>query len=146
MYTEALEILVKLLKLFEGCKLRAYKDIVGVWTIGYGETLNVVEGMEWSQEYAEERLRVRAMEFLRGVLKACPMLGSMPPNRLAACASLAYNIGLPGFRGSSVCRLVKSGEIEAAAKKFLLWNKAGGKVVRGLTLRRELEMKKFLEA
>jgi lysozyme len=140
---EALEILIQLLKRFEGCRLTAYRDIVGVWTIGWGETLGVKPGMVWTQDYADSRLRLRARAFLGATAKACPSLLTSP-KRLAATASLAYNIGMGGFRASSVCRLAKHGEWQRAADSFLLWNKAGGKVVKGLTRRRAKEREVFL--
>jgi lysozyme len=126
---------------FEGCRLRAYQDIVGVWTIGHGETLGVVPGMVWTQEQADSALRRRLIYFMSGVLARCPGLSG---NRLVACVSLAYNIGLGAFGASSVCRLAKRGEFNAAAEKFLLWNKAGGRAVRGLTIRRTAERDLFL--
>jgi lysozyme len=135
----ALAITIKLLKHFEGCKLKAYKDIVGIWTIGYGETLNVVEGMVWTQEKADSELSKRALYFLTIALKKCPQLFLEPPERVAACVSLAYNIGLGAFGASSVKRYTMRQEFERAAVSILLWNKAGGRVVNGLTIRRKLE-------
>ena len=104
----ALEILIGLLRRFEGCRLKAYQDIVGVWTIGYGETLGVKEGDVWTQEYAEARLRERAAQFLTAVLIRCPRLLVESENKKAACASLAYNIGVGAFAASSVCRKTNS--------------------------------------
>jgi len=139
----ALSIVVELLKKFEGCSLVAYQDIVGVWTIGYGETLNVRQGMVWTQEKADSELSRRALYFLLIVLQKCPQLHLEPPERIAACVSLAYNIGLGAFGVSSVKRYTMLQEYERAAKSILLWNKAGGRIVRGLTLRRQLEKIKY---
>lgn len=143
---DALEQALDMVRRFEGCKLKAYRDIVGILTIGYGETLGVTEGMEWTQAQAEEALRRRLAQFMTGVLQRCPILFLEPPERLAACTSLAYNIGLGAFGASSVCRLTKGGEWSRAADSFLLWNKAGARAVRGLTIRRQLERSKYLEA
>jgi len=140
----ALAIVVKELARFEGCKLIAYKDIVGVWTIGYGETLGIVEGMVWSQQQADRELRSRAMEFLLAVAEYAPNLRSEDARRLAACTLLAYNIGKRGFQFSSVCRHARAGNWQKAGESFLLWDKAGGKKVRGLTLRRASESSLFL--
>ena len=134
--TTPLEHTKRLLKPFEGCRLKAYKDIVGIWTIGYGETLGVIEGMVWTQEEAERHLNERVGYFLRNVYLKCPQLLLEPPIRAAACASLAYNIGLGAFGVSSVCRYTKIREYTKAGASFLLWNKAGGRVVKGLTVRR----------
>lgn len=136
--------------------LRPYKrglvqvpsDLAGLsgapWTIGYGETRGVAEGMWWTQAQADEAVRARAVEFMGGVLKRCPQLYLEPPQRLAACTSLAYNIGLGAFGASSVCRLTRRCEYARAADSFLLWNKAGGEVVPGLTARRRLERAMYL--
>lgn len=140
----ALAIVVKELARFEGCKLIAYKDIVGVWTIGYGETLGVREGMQWTQEQANSGLRSRALEFLLAVADYTPNLLNEDARRLAACTLLTYNIGKRGFRFSSVCRYAKAGNWKAAGRSFLLWDKAGGKKVRGLGLRRVQEASLFL--
>jgi lysozyme len=141
---EVLNLLVALVKIFEGCKLKAYKDIVGVWTIGYGETLGVHEGMVWTQEQAEARLRERLAIFMLAVYKRCPQLHLEPPGRIIACTSLAYNIGVGAFSASSVRRLTYLQEFIEAAKAFLLWNKAGGKVVKGLDNRRHVESTRYL--
>lgn len=136
---DALELALKIIKHFEGCKLKAYKDIVGVWTIGWGETLGVKEGMVWTQDRADSELRKRVAYFMAETMRRCPQLFLETPGRQAACTSLAYNIGLGAFGASSVCRYTKRQEFEAAANSFKLWNKAGGRVIRGLTIRRAQE-------
>lgn len=136
-YAEAFEELVAAIKRFEGCKLAAYRCPAGVWTIGYGETLGVKEGDVWTQEQADARLRVRAGQFLLAVLKRCPRLHLEPPERWVACVDLAYNIGVGAFAASSVSRKTMRGEFDQAAESFLLWNKAGGRVLKGLTIRRK---------
>lgn len=142
---EALVLLVVMVQRFEGLRLVAYQDIVGVWTIGYGETLGVHAGMVWTRQQAEDRLRERLAGYLLAVLKRCPQLHLEPPCMLAACTSLAYNIGTGAFGASSVCRLTRLREFIRAAASFLLWNKAGGKVIRGLALRRAAERFTYLQ-
>lgn len=139
-----LDITVGLLKKFEGCSLKAYQDIVGVWTIGYGETKGVKAGMVWTQAQADDTLRARAQEFMNGVYAACPRLKAATSNQIAACTSLAYNIGLTAFAGSSVCKAIARGDYATAADSILLWNKAGGKVVQGLVNRRTEERRVFM--
>ena len=136
---EALDKIIEMLKGFEHCRLIAYQDIVGVWTIGWGETLGVVQGMVWTQEQADERLRQRAWQFMLAVLTKCPQLHAEPSELLAACTSLGYNIGTGAFGASSVCRKTGRKDYAGAADSILLWNKARGRVVRGLTLRRQSE-------
>ena len=134
---------VLLIKAFEGCRLKAYQDRGGVWTIGWGETLGVQSGMLWSQGLADEVLEKRVWQFLLGVLQRCPQLWSESDEKLAACTSLAYNIGLGAFARSSVCRLTKRKEFTRAAESFLLWNKSAGAVDRILVLRRAKERRIF---
>lgn len=136
---EALKIAIPYAKEFEGCRLRAYRCSAGVWTCGWGETEGVTKDTQWTQEEADAKLNLRMMEFIDGVLEACPELKDDPPYRLAACSLLAYNIGLGAFANSTVCRQTKKGEYEKAANAFLLWVKAGGKVLPGLERRRRVE-------
>ena len=126
----------------EGCRLKAYRDIVGVWTIGWGETRGVSAGMVWTQQQADERFCESLTEFAEGVRKLC----TNPPsdNELGAMTSLAYNIGLGGFARSTVLKKHNAGDYQSAARAFALWNKAGGQVVRGLTLRRAKESAMYL--
>lgn len=140
----ALVILISLLKLFEGCRLAAYQDVAGVWTIGWGETKGVKAGMQWTQAQADAALQARAQEFIDGVIAACPALANASPIRLAACASLAYNIGLSAFAKSTVCRMIKSDQHQAAADAFLLFCKAGGRIIKGLERRRRVERDYYL--
>jgi lysozyme len=141
-----IEAIRKLLARFEGCVLKAYQDVVGVWTIGYGETLGVQPGMEWSQEQADQHLQARAAWFLLQAYTSCPQLHLEPADRVAACVSLEYNIGVAAFRASSVCRRTKAREYQSAAESFRLWNKARGRVIAGLTWRRKVEAQMYLNA
>lgn len=140
----ALDLALPLIKRFEGCRLRAYPDMVGVWTIGWGETLGVREGLVWTQQHADAVLERRVGQFMAAVLVRCPQLHLEPPERLAACTSLAYNIGVGAFGASTVCRKTKDRDFAGAADSFLLWNKAGGRRVAGLVRRREAERELFL--
>lgn len=140
---DVLNYLVLLVGRFEGCHLKAYKCPAGIWTIGWGETLGVKEGDVWTQERADRVLRERLGFFLLKVLAKCPVLHLEPPERMVAATSLAYNIGLGAFGASSVARHSNAEQWELAAKAFLLWNKAGGRVLRGLDLRRQLESRVY---
>ena len=126
----------------EGCRLKAYRDIVGVPTIGWGETRGITMSMTWTQQQADERFCESLTEFAEGVRKLC----TNPPsdNELGAMVSLAYNIGLGGFARSTVLKKHNAGDYQSAARAFALWNKAGGQVVRGLTLRRAKEAALYL--
>ena len=128
---------------WEGCKLTAYQDVVGIWTIGYGRTTNVHPGDTCTQEQADSWLAEEVETFRRGVRGA--VLVPLNDNQLAACTSLAYNIGLAAFRGSTLLRKLNDGDYQGAADQFLVWNKAGGRVVQGLVNRRSAERDLFLK-
>jgi lysozyme len=134
---------VKLIAEAEGCRLKAYRDVVGVWTLGWGETLGIREGMIWTQEMADQKLCERLTEFADDVNAA--LLNPATASELAALTSLAYNIGIHAFRRSSVLKYHNLCDPERAARAFALWNKAGGKIVQGLVARRAREATLYLK-
>jgi len=133
---------IDLLKDFEGFRERAYLDVVGVPTIGYGFTKGVQLGDHMTQAEGQERLKTEIAEFEGGVITACTRLPS--PNQLAALVCLAYNIGINAFRKSTVLRLHNAGDFTGAADAFRMWCKAGPRVVTGLVNRREAERALYL--
>jgi lysozyme len=134
---------------FEGCRLTAYRDVAGIWTIGYGHTAGVQQGMTISQAEAQSYLQ----DDLQGAEQAVVSMTSSAPtnnNQYAAMVSLCFNIGPANFRSSSVLRFHRARNYEAAAGAFLLWDKAtvdGALVeVQGLLNRREAEKALYLAA
>ena len=139
--TKALEIATEMIAKFEGCKLRAYQDSVGVWTIAYGHTKNVTRGLVITQAEADRLLNEEVDSFMSGVeahLKVDPTA-----NQLAAMTSFAYNVGLHNFAHSSLLRHFNNREIPEAKREFGKWNHAGHKVLAGLTIRRHKEATVF---
>lgn len=145
---------IALIKRFEGIRLTAYQDVVGVWTIGFGDTLNVRPGLTITLADAEARLRRRlAIEFEPGVRRYANH-PKTTQNMFDAMISLTYNIGVgrpethdqggTGFASSSVARLHRQGEFAHAAYAFRLWNKAGGQVLEPLIRRRKAEAELYL--
>ena len=133
---------LELIKHFEGCRLTAYRDPVGVLTIGFGDTENVREGMTISADEAEQRLLRRvARDFEPAVLSAIKT--SMRQCELDAMVSLAYNIGAAAFRGSTLVRLFNAGDTHGASMQFSRWDKAGGQSLKGLRRRRAAERALF---
>lgn len=142
-----------LIKEFEGCKLEAYQDIVGVWTIGYGETKWLVDGKRipvWkgqviTQAQADEDVAMRYDEFefqVKNLVKV-----PITPNQLGALVSFAYNLGVSNLASSTLLKLLNQGaSANLVAGQFSRWNKAGGKEVPGLTRRRAAEAVLFLKA
>lgn len=133
---------IRLIIEFEGFRADAYKDVVGVWTIGYGFTSNVQPGDRITKEAARRRLERELNKYEIAVLHAC----TNPPNQneFDALVSFAFNVGAEGMAKSSVIRAHNRGDHQAAARAFSLWNKAGGKVWPGLTRRRAAEAALYL--
>jgi lysozyme len=120
--------------------LEAYADIVGVWTICDGDTKGVRPGMVETPEGCVKRLERQLVAHAEPVLRCVPALARPDrENQLIASVSLAYNIGTAGFCRSTAARRFNAGDWAGGCDAFLLWNKAGGRVVRGLQLRRERE-------
>lgn len=135
-----------LIKQFEGCKLTAYPDPGSggdPWTIGWGSTgTGIVKGLVWTQEQADKRLAEHVMEFARGVDTA---LAGSPVTAMqkGALVSFAYNVGVGAMAGSTLLKKHKAADYDSAAAQFLLWNKAAGKVMQGLTNRRIAEARVY---
>lgn len=130
----------------EGVRLKRYRDSVGIWTIGTGHTAaagppdpNVVKTITMAENDAI--LARDLAKFEAGVERA--ITRPMTQNQFDALVSLAFNIGLGAFAKSSVVRRFNAGDIDGAARSFLLWNKAGGRVIPGLVKRRESEKAQF---
>lgn len=136
---------IKLLKYYEGLSLTAYKDIVGKWTIGYGDTENVTPGMVITEQEAEDRLRRRLeRDFIPGVISS---LDRSPRQcELDALVSLAYNIGVAAFKRSTLLKRYNAGDIQGAADQFSVWHYAAKKSIKGLRKRRAAERMRFLGA
>ena len=139
---------IDLLKQWEGCKLTAYQDVAGVWTIGYGTTANAGvgiephEGMTITQAQADELLHKTLDKFAPAVFSRITV--PVTSNEFGACLLLSYNIGLGAFAKSTVLRELNKGNKAGASAAFHMWNKAGGKVVKGLVARRAAEAELFM--
>ena len=136
-----------LIKHFEGCRLTAYQDVAGIWTIGYGHTAGVSEGLVFTQAQADQALLDDLTDAEAAVDSAVQDVPTTD-NQFAAMVSLCYNIGAGNFADSTVLREHRTGRTQQAANAFLLWNKAtiDGvlQVVTGLTNRREAERTLYL--
>lgn len=158
---------IELIKSFEGIvdgdpstvNLDPYADPIGILTIGWGHAItfgerflrdNKADRAIAKKLYPNGITRAEAEELLRHDIKEhtrdLEYLIKVPltDNQFAALASLAFNIGVGNFRKSSVLRLLNQKNYKGAAERFLLWNKAGGRVLKGLVRRREAERQLFL--
>ncbi|EPH0728800.1 lysozyme [Enterobacter hormaechei] len=138
---------IALIKQFEGCKLTAYQDSVGVWTIGYGWTQPVDgkpirAGMTIKQETAERMLKTGLISYESDVSRLVKV--GLTQGQFDALVSFTYNLGARSLSTSTLLRKLNAGDYAGAADEFLRWNKAGGKVLSGLTRRREAERALFL--
>jgi len=139
---------VELVKEFEGFRAETYKCSAGVLTIGYGTTaaagvgINPKPGMKITKEEAEVYLHAGLEKFASQIEDA--ITAPINENEFGAFVSLAYNVGPGAFKKSSALRHFNEGDKTKAANAMLMWNKAGGKVLKGLTRRREAERKLFL--
>ena len=136
------------IKAFEGFRAETYLDSVNVPTIGYGTTARAgvgivpVPGMVISEKQAEKYLRAAVEKF---AARIDPLIKrTINENEYSAFLSLAYNIGPGAFARSSALRYFNEGNKIKAADSILLWNKADGKVLRGLVRRRAWERNLFL--
>lgn len=135
---------LELIKSFESLRLEAYPD-PGTggkpWTIGYGHIHNVHEGETCTEEDAD-RFLLDDLADAERCLEGC--IQTLEQQQYDALVSLVFNIGCGNFRASTLLRKLKAGEFEAAADEFLRWNRANGKIMNGLTRRRQAERTLFL--
>jgi len=135
---------LSLIKSFEGLRLQAYQDSVGVWTIGYGTTRGVKAGMKISKDQAERMLLHDVARFEPEVERL--ITAPLNQDQWDALISFTYNLGAANLESSTLRRLLNAGDYAAAAEQFTRWNKAGGQVLAGLTRRRAAERDLFLGA
>ena len=134
----------ELLKQFEGLKLKAYDDGTGVWTIGIG-TIRYPNGQKVKagdtcteeQAYAYVDNDLKSFENkIHSLVKVV-----LTQNQYNAEVCFTYNVGVTNFANSTLLKKINLGDFKSAADEFLKWNKDGGKVMKGLTTRREAEPK-----
>lgn len=128
----------------EGCKLSAYQDSVGVWTIGYGHTKGVHAGMTCTQAEADNWLQ----DDLEAVYEALDNLVqvSLSQGQFDALASFCFNLGAGALKTSTLLTLLNQGKYGAAQQQFARWVHAGKQVLPGLVKRRAGEAEMFSEA
>ena len=133
---------IALTKSFESCRLTAYQDIKGIWTIGFGHVgPEVVEGLTWTQDQADSQLvlDLTKAEHAVNTLVTVPLT----QGQYDALVDFCYNCGIGAFSGSTMLRLLNAGQFDDAANEFQKWSHASGKVVAGLLRRRIAEEQEF---
>ena len=132
---------INLIKHFEGCELEAYKCPAGVWTIGYGHIKGVQEGDVITEQQADDMLVEELEEYENYIhnLVNCPL----NQNQFDALVSWVYNLGSSNLQASTLLKVLNAGDYAGVPAQMLRWNKAGGKVLEGLTRRRQAEADLF---
>jgi len=141
---KTLDVAVPLIGKWEGLRLEAYLDIVDVPTICYGSTRGIELGMKKTKQECDELLRHEVAEYRRGWLeyvKYSVYQEWLPAKRDAAYTSLSYNVGIRAAGRSTATRRLNSLNIRGGCIALGWWNKAGGRVIRGLVNRRQEETK-----
>ena len=133
---------------FEGLRLKAYDDGVGVWTIGFGTTkypngIRVKKGDTCTLDQAKAYMQNDLKAFEQTVNNTVKV--PLNQNQFDALVSLAYNIGSTAFKNSTLVRQLNEGNYKAAANQFNVWVNAGGKRMQGLVNRRAAEKTLFLK-
>lgn len=144
---------LKLVQSFEGCakavkgsrRFKAYVDPVGVLTIGWGHTNATGRAFTaesvWTQAECDAALREDMVKFesaVRGLVTV-----ALEQCQFDALVSFAYNCGAGNLKSSTLLRKVNRRDFAGAAREFAKWNKAGGRVLKGLTRRRAAEATLF---
>jgi GH24 family phage-related lysozyme (muramidase) len=112
------------------------------WTIGWGSTgKDISPGTCWTLEQAQDRLQAEVRHFAVAALKLSPGLVNTDPRRFAAIISFCYNCGTGNYRISTLKKRVDAKDWAGAQEEIQKWNKAAGRVLRGLTIRRQAEAK-----
>ena len=136
-----------LIRQFEGCRLAAYQDERGVWSIGYGHTRGVSHGQQITQEQAEQ-LFAQDVEMKSAAVDTATFDVPTTDNQYAALCSLAFNIGTGNFAQSTTLRLHRAGNYQDAGDALLMWDEITIDGVRqkdaGLLQRRQAERALYL--
>jgi len=132
---------ISLIKKFEGCELEAYYDAVNVLTIAYGRTKLVKAGDTCTQEQADAWLEEELHEYGGYVNDAVKV--DLTQNQFDSLTSWTYNLGPNNLKKSSMLRVLNEGKYDEVPAQMKRWNKAKGKVLAGLTRRREAEALMF---
>lgn len=139
---------IAIIKQFEGCKLNAYKDTGGVWTIGYGSTRINGRPVNWKDtctlEEADYWLIHHVYELAQNLEKAIKV--ELNSNEFSALLSLTYNIGLGAFKSSTLLKYLNGGAPKKlVAAQIRRWDKDNSLPVQGLVNRRQIEHDLFLK-
>jgi lysozyme len=144
---DALSVSQALIRRFEGLYLTPYLCPAGIPTIGYGATYYSngthvqLTDAPITRESAEALLLWHVKNvYLPAVVKLCPAILHETPGRVAALIDWTFNLGAGNLRASTLRKRVNAADWEAVATEMRKWNKGGGRILKGLTIRREAEV------
>ncbi len=132
---------IALIKKFEGLELEAYQDSVGVWTIGYGHTKDVEQGLTITEEEAETMLMIELEEYEGYIEKLVKV--PLTQCQFDALVCWVYNLGPTNLSRSTLLTVLNQARFDDVPSEIKRWNKAGGEVLQGLVRRREAEAMLF---
>ena len=139
---------INLIKRFEGVRNRAYRDCVGLWTIGVGHLIGDGKSLpdSWNRTFTEEEINALLIRDLSRFERGIRMYIKVPLRQCEydSLCSFAFNLGLGTLQQSTLRQKINRGDKEGAAKEILKYCRAGGKIIKGLQRRREAEYKMFL--
>lgn len=139
---------LNLVKKFEAFRESMYLDAVSKPTIGYGTLIDTKEeqyliNKKITEAEATDLLELDMAKFEKAINNL--VKAELTQNQFDALCSFTYNVGISNFKNSTLLKMINEGKIKESADQFLRWNKAGGKVLSGLTSRRQKEMELFLK-
>ncbi|WP_417475314.1 lysozyme [Leisingera sp.] len=140
----ALASAVSFIGQWEGLRTQAYRDIVGVWTVCYGETKGVTPGDRYSKAECDAMLAREIVKY-EAALDRC-LSAEVPAGMKIALVSWTYNVGAGAACRSTLVRKANAGDLRGACNELPRWNRAEGRVIRGLTNRRLSERSMCLRA
>lgn len=142
------EATLEIIKSFEGWRDTAYKDAIGVWTIGFGHTSmagppEVKPGMKITKAEGEAILARDLVKYENAIRNYVRV--PLNDNQFGALVSWCYNVGPGNVAKSTLVKRLNAGQYDAVSTELAKWNRAGGKVLAGLTRRRKAEASLFRE-
>lgn len=141
--TQVSEECIHMIKHHEGVRNKPYRDPIGLWTVGVGHLIGDGKSLpeEWDRVFTDEEvddlLKKDLRRFEAGVLRLCPMGLTQP--RFDALVSFSFNVGLGNLQRATLRMKHNREDYEGAAREFLKWTRAGGRVLPGLVRRRNDE-------
>ena len=138
---------IEQIKTFEGFRTMPYMDVVGKWTVGYGHLMvsgdGTVQGSPITMGQATQLLR-GDLHIAENAVNSCGV--ELTQNEFDALVSFTYNLGVGALQRSTLLKLLKAGNKEAAANEFPKWSMAGGRETPGILKRRLIEKDCFLHS